>query len=180
MRYLLVGNAECKNVDALAKDADVIVQINCCRHNAMLPKRTGYVFVVNSGGQMSSVVQNMPLEELEDATVILARNPMVYAIKQWLLKKCNIPGFETFEICPKLPLQMPYKNISFCEALRLEYKMRRNGMAFRCQPSTGMVAYYWLCNRIKDEDSISIAAFTFEGWPGHPWAIERRLIKPIP
>ena len=154
MNYLLVGNAECRNVAELAKDADVIVQINSCRHNAALPKRTKYVFVVNSGGQMSSVVQNMPLSELEDATVILARNPMIYGIKQWLLRKSNISGFETFQICPKPSLPMPVKSISFCEALRLEYKMRRNGMAFRCQPSTGMVAYYWLCNRIKDEDSI--------------------------
>ncbi len=180
MHYLLVGNAECKNVAELAKDADVIVQINSCRHNAMLPKRTGYVFLINSGGQMSSVVQKMPLPELGNATVILARNPMLYSLKKRLLKAIKIPGFETFEMCPKPSLPMPVKMISFFEAFRLEYRMRRNGMAFRFHPSTGMVAYYWLCNRIKDEDSISIAGFTFEGWHGHPWAIERRLIKPIP
>lgn len=180
MRYLLVGNGECKNAADLAADADVIIQINSCRHNAVLPKRTRYVFLINSGGQMSSVIEKMPLSELGSATVILARNPTVYSIKQRLLKLKQIPDFETFEICGRPTLPMPVKMIGFLEGLRLEYKMRVLGMPFRLHPSSGMVAYYWLCNRLKEGDELSLAGFSFEGWHGHPWAIERRIIKPIP
>lgn len=180
MNYLLVGNGECTNIADLAASADIIVQINSCRHNAMLQKRTCFVFLINSGGQMDSVIQKMPLDDLQSATIILSRNPFVYWLKYNLLKAMRLPEFETFEMCNRPSLPMPTKVISFIEALQLEYTMRRNGMAFRYHPSTGMVAYYWLRKRLQPEDTLSLAGFTFEGWEGHVWAIERELIKPIP
>ena len=177
MHYLLVGNGECANIAELATNADVIVQINTCRHNALLPKRTKYVFLINSGDQMWNVTQQMPQEIPLCATIILAKNRYLYWIKRRLLKAMGIPGFETFEMCGKPPF--PVKTISFFEAAGLEYTMRRNGMGFRYHPSTGMVAYNWLRKRLKAGDTLSLAGFTFEGWGGHVWAIERELIRPI-
>ena len=53
------------------------------------------------------------------------------------------------------------------------------GMAPACMPSTGMIAYDWVRRRLEAWDYLFTEGFTFEGWAGHPWAIERQLIKPI-
>jgi hypothetical protein len=57
--------------------------------------------------------------------------------------------------------------------------MIKLGMGPSCMPSTGMIAYHWLSQRLKPRDSLDIAGFTFEGWEGHPWKIEKTLVKGI-
>jgi hypothetical protein len=56
--------------------------------------------------------------------------------------------------------------------------MMLKGMPFRCQPSTGMVAYSWLRRRLRIGDSLAVEGFAFQGWEGHPWQIESQLIRP--
>jgi hypothetical protein len=43
----------------------------------------------------------------------------------------------------------------------------------------GMIAYDWLRRRLQPSDCLFTEGFTFEVWHGHPWAIEKQLIKPI-
>jgi hypothetical protein len=42
-----------------------------------------------------------------------------------------------------------------------------------------MIAYDWLLQRLKPEDTLTIEGFSFEGWAGHPWAIEGQLIRAL-
>lgn len=47
-------------------------------------------------------------------------------------------------------------------------------------PSTGVFAVLYAINEIsKDGDELNLIGFTFEGWRGHGWEIERALIQEL-
>jgi hypothetical protein len=180
--YLLVGNGPAPGLAAAVRKADAVVQINDCRHAQALPPRTRYVFLTNSGPEVSRLVGCLSSYRREDfpyARIVLARNPAFYTLKQWLLRAMNRHwrDYELSQAWTQLRPMWPIETVSFLSALRLDRQLRALGMPGGCMPSTGMIAYDWLSRRLDYDDTLAVEGFTFEGWEGHPWNIERQLIR---
>jgi hypothetical protein len=193
MRYLLIGNAE-NCTDAVAEAAtraDIIVQINTCRYAELLPRvRANYVFVTNSGSAadtdadkiMDRLLSLRARPVFHTTRLILARNPAFYTLKKyWLCARRPSPwrAYNIQQQWRALRKIWPMQSVALLPTVRLEREMRMLGMAPACMPSTGMIAYDWVRRRLEAWDYLFTEGFTFEGWAGHPWAIERQLIKPI-
>jgi hypothetical protein len=187
MNYLLVGNGPTQDLARASDAADSIVQINSCRHAANLPaEKTHHIFIANMGAKVS-----MPLCKaiekqralLRHATVVLGRNPYFYASKRAFLQvqdwKNALHDYHLTEAWRTLAHKWKVERVSFLSSMRLEWQLRQLGMRQATMPSTGMIAYDWLLQRLKPEDTITIEGFSFEGWPGHPWAIESQLIRSV-
>ena len=120
---------------------------------------------------------------LGDATIIRGRNPLFYAAKRAFLQAQNwrlsLYDYQLTQSWKMLAKKWPVESVSLSSSMRLEYQLRRLGMAQDAMPSTGMIAYDWLLQRLKPDDYLTVAGFTFEGWPGHPWEIERGLVLSV-
>ena len=187
MRFLLVGNGPAGDLARASAEADSIIQINTCRHASQLDAgKTHHVFIVNMGQTVSAhlcetIHGNGAL--LANATIMLTRNPFFYAAKRAFLQARSwhqtFHDYQLTESWKSLVKTWPIERISAFAALRLERKMRRLGMDLESMPSTGMIAYDWLHRRLKPGDTLTVEGFTFEGWKGHPWAIESQLIRSV-
>jgi hypothetical protein len=184
MRYLLVGNGPSHDVEAKAKHADAVVQVNGCAHGDLIPSGAAtHIFIVNTGFIACPTVVKALLtkkDQLFGARIVLARNPLFYRVKHRLAALAR--SWTTIDCVLNdawKELDCPTEVVSFVSALSLEYKLWRLGKPPSFLPSTGMVAYHWLCRRLQPGDSLDVTGFTFEGWDGHPWAIEKRLITGV-
>lgn len=186
-KWLLVGNGECKNLSESAKNADVIIQINACRHLTNIPKKkTHYIFVTNTGQIFPHIIdairdnQRYFCHGIMPGKIILARNPTFYRLKRRLHFKGSPLGdaFYASKIRKYLSLILDCQTISFRQSYNLERKMRSLGMPAHFMPSTGMIAYDWICKKMCKGDSLMLEGFTFEGWDRHPWEIEKKIIIP--
>jgi hypothetical protein len=185
MNYLLVGNGPTQNLVGSSSTADSIVQINTCRHAAALPvEKTHHIFISNMGDKVSApLCQAIETQRvlLCHATVMLGRNPSFYASKRAVLQAQDwgnaLHDYHLTEAWRTLAPAWKIGRVSFLSSLRLEWQLRQLGMRQASMPSTGMIAYDWLLQRLKPGDTITVEGFTFEGWSGHPWAIESRLIR---
>jgi hypothetical protein len=191
LRYLLVGNApDCSDaVLKSAQHAEAIVQLNKCAYAEILPPdRTNYIVITNSGqvSEWLSIVDRVAsvitMPAFRNARVVFARNPLFYTLKKHAIRARGNPMWEFYRInrlqedrCSNWPLETS----SFASTLRLEWKLLRLGMRKSSMPSTGMIAYHWLRERVTNTDAIILEAFTFHGWHIHPWPIEKQLVRPI-
>jgi len=164
VRYLLVGNAPNPNL-AAAKHANAIIQFNACPNaEALAAYHTPYVFVVNTGHATSGrvVEQLRPLRPLlPDATIVLARNPTYYTLKKWILRECGQEHWRAFQISSAracLRDLWRIETLSFLSSLRVDLLMMAKGMPFPYQPSTGLIAYHWLRQRLKPVENRKNAA----------------------
>lgn len=182
MRYLLVGNGPTNDVGVKAKHADAVIQINDCQHNDQaIAEKTRYIFVSNSGDTSLPLLDHILRHKYSfpNAQIICARNPLYYTVKKWLLRLRGNSLVPNYEILPAWERLTGRIFVSFLQTMRLEFKLRKHGMAPSLMPSTGMIAYHWLCQRLEPADSLDLVGFTFEGWEHHPWDIERKLVKGI-
>jgi hypothetical protein len=183
--YLIVGNGPTNDLSSVLKTYDQFIQINDCIHSAHLSDfRTRYIFITNSG-RVPSDVFNKLREKINGFThteVILVRNPLFYTLKSLVLRlagKRDWADFRTSAVFDGLKPKRKIRTISFFETLAIEIKLMRLGMRPSLMPSTGLIAYLWMMKRIMPIDTISLAGFTFEGWTGHPWDIEKAIVKPF-
>jgi len=187
MHYLLVGNGPTKDLARVADAADSIVQINHCRHAERLSaKKTQHVFIANMGETVSAPLCQAIKDRsalLRDATIIRGRNPLFYTSKRAYLETKSwgrsLQDYQLTQSWRMLSNMWPITSVSLLSSVRLEYQMLRLGMPEAAMPSTGMIAYDWLLRQLKPDDRLTIEGFTFEGWPGHPWEIERELILSV-
>ena len=185
MNYLLVGNGLTRNLACASEASDSIIQINTSRHADKLPvEKTHHIFISNMGDKVSeplcqAIEQQRAL--LCHATVMLGRNPSFYVSKRAFLqvrdRSHNLHDYHLTQAWRTLAPRWKIERVSFLSSVRLEWQLRQLGMRRASMPSTGMIAYDWLLQRLKPEDTITVEGFSFEGWAGHPWAIESRLIK---
>lgn len=179
MRYLLVGNGPSIDLNKL-RHADAVIQFNSCMYaDRVSIGKTLAVFVTNVGEENGSIISKL-LERkhlFPGITVKLARNPLFYGLKaraavrarSWIAPYCQLnDGWDA--------LPWPVEVVSLATTIRLEFLLRRRKMHRSFMPSTGMVAYYAMQRRLLPGDSLDFTGFTFEGWGGHPWEIEKRLI----
>jgi len=187
MHYLLVGNGPTKDLARASSAADSIVQINSCRHaEQMSAEKTQHVFIANMGETVSAPLCQAIKERgalLGEATIIRGRNPVFYTSKRAYLQTkgggTSLDDYQLTQSWRMLAKQWPIESVSLLSSVRLEYQMLRLGMPQAAMPSTGMIAYDWLLRKLKPNDHLTVEGFTFEGWAGHPWEIERDLILPI-
>jgi len=185
MNYLLVGNGPTQNLAYASDASDSIIQINTSRHAAKLPvEKTHHIFISNMGEKVSaSLCQAIEKQHelLCHATVVLGRNLSFYVSKRAVLQVRDwhngLHDYHLTQAWRTLAPRWKVERVSFLSSVRLEFQLRQLGMRRASMPSTGMIAYDWLLQRLKPEDSLTVEGFTFEGWSGHPWAIESRLIK---
>jgi hypothetical protein len=185
MRYLLIGNAP-NCADAVVENAahaDVIIQCNGCTYAEVLPSvRDNYVFVSNTAPKPEIIgaiehrltsLRSLPV--FTSTSIILCRNPRAYTLGAYLLRGRLNVRTEFFE----LNRFWPVRAVSFVSTVRLHTSLLKLGMQIRQMPSTGMVAYDWIRRRLRPTDSLLVAGFTHQGWQGHPWHLEREIIKPV-
>ena len=185
MRYLLVGNApNCADaVVANAKHADVIVQCNGCAYAELLPSaQANYVFVTNTApkrGTISSIERHLTslrsLPVFTSTYIVLCRNPTAYTLAKYALRA----DFHVRKDSVELSRHWPVRIVSFVSTVRLHVRLLNRGMAMGQMPSTGMVAYDWVHRRLRSTDSLRLAGFAHHGWSGHPWDLEREMIRPV-
>ena len=172
MRYLLI-----------AAHADVIIQCNGCTYAEVLPSvQDNYVFVSNTAPKPEIIgaiehrltsLRSLPV--FTSTSIILCRNPRAYTLGAYLLRGRLNVRTEFFE----LNRFWPVRAVSFVSTVRLHTSLLKLGMQIRQMPSTGMVAYDWIRRRLRPTDSLLVAGFTHQGWQGHPWHLEREIIKPV-
>jgi len=187
MNYLLIGNGPIKDLARASDAADSIVQMNNCRHASRdIAAKTQHIFITNMGAKVSGpLCQAIKTHGalLGNATVVLGRNPLFYSSKRAFLQAQDwMAPFDDYQLTQawrSLAKDWPVERVSLLSSMRLEYQLRRLGMHHKAMPSTGMIAYDWLLRRLKPEDTLAVEGFTFEGWSGHPWAIESQLILPV-
>jgi hypothetical protein len=186
MRYLLVGNGPAPDISALAAKSDYVIQINGCRHAEQIPPHlTRYVFLVNTGIEAATRAATELYEKralLPNARIVLARNPAFYLMKKWALRAKGNWHWRDCDLChawKKLRGIWPIEVYPFLHTLNLDLELTTHGMQGSMQPSTGLLAYEWITSRLTPMDRLDIAGFTFEGWDGHPWEIERRVVVPV-
>ena len=108
-----------------------------------------------------------------------SRNALFHRLKGKLVRLASERRARDYITCNKRcrqSLPWPVEEISFISTLKLEYKLLKAGMKFGWMPSTGMIAYHWLRQKVERGDSLDITGFTFEGWGGHPWHIEKTMV----
>jgi len=183
VKYILVGNGD---IDQAAdwSNADCVVQFNLCRHRARVPAAAArYVFISNTGTPSECSVRFL-LAERDDpaiagAVMMNARNPAFYRLKQAGLLMACAAGWRDYAVSDatrQLAGTWRVATMGFRETLKLETRMRHAGMPAAQMPSTGMVAFDWVQRRMQPEDRLELAGFSWEGWEGHAWQIERRLM----
>lgn len=185
MRYFLVGNApNCADaVVTNARHADVIVQCNGCTYAEFLPSaQVNYVFVTNTApepGTISAIERRLTslrsLPVFTSTSIVLCRNPHAYRLGKYVLRA----GFHIRKESVELNRLWPVRTVSFVSTVRLHMRLLRLGMRMSQMPSTGMVAYDWVRRRLRPTDSLLVAGFAHQGWPGHPWDLEREMIRPV-
>ena len=185
MRYLLVGNApNCADaVVTKAKHADVVVQCNGCAYAEVLPSaRANYVFVTNTAPQSGTIrsiehrltsLRSLPV--FTSTSIVLCRNPAAYTLAKFVLRA----GFHVGKDSVELNRLWPVRTVSFVSTVRLHVRLLKRGMEICQMPSTGMVAYDWVRRRLRPGDSLLLAGFTHQGWQGHPWHVEREIVRPV-
>ena len=189
MHYLLIGNGDI-DLNAFSEalnEADVIIQINKCRHIELTKGHsTSYIFLVNTGEDVSELVSHLlslnNYPELKSTSIILARNILYYLLKLQLLKQLSRPSwvfYSTSSSYLKLANLWRVKSVSFLFSLLLDIRLFRLGMPPSSMPSTGLIAYMWLRKRLCKNDTLKVIGFTFEGWERHPWDIERKLLTTV-
>ncbi len=186
MKYLLLGNGKIKPSKRF-DGFDAVVQFNHCRHRARVPAAAlRWVFLSNTGSPMERNVDILcglaadPV--LRDAVIIEARSPRFYRFKRALLWLCRSPHWQHFtpsNAGRRLERLWPVQTIDFAASWRLERKMRRAGMPGFMMPSTGMIAFDWVCQRMQPGDSLHIDGFGWRGWEGHPWEIEQAMMRKV-
>lgn len=185
MRYLLVGNAP-NCTDAVAKKAehaDAVVQCNNCAYARMLPSvQHNYVFVTNTVRRPGTIralehrltsLRSLPAFASTD--IVLCRNPYAYALGRRIFRG----RFDVYRRSSVLSRFWPVRTVSFASTVRLHMSLLKRGMEIRQVPSTGMVAYDWVRRRLQPGDSLLLVAFTHQGWQGHPWHLEREIMRPV-
>lgn len=185
MRYLLVGNApNCGDgVVKKAEHADAIVQCNNCAYAEMLPfAQHNYVFVSNTAPRPEVIraierrltsLRSLPVFASTD--IVLCRNPYAYALGKHVFGE----RFAVHRYASELNRFWPVRTVSFASTVRLHIDLLKRGMEIRQMPSTGLVAYDWVRRRLQPGDSLLLAAFAHQGWRGHPWHLEREIVKPV-
>ena len=184
MKYLLLGNGPLPE-QAGVIDADLVVQFNLCVHRARVPPFVRrYVFISNTGApaeqSVAFFVENKNDPTLAGAVVMCARNPTFYRLKRCALKLFGSEAQQHYTVSPaprELHRIAVVETMSFLATLRLETRMREEGMTASMMPSTGMIAFDWVVRGMRPGDRLAIAGFSWEGWEGHPWEIERRIMR---
>lgn len=191
-RVVLVGNApspedRSREIDA----ADLVVRFNDARgFGAGTGSRVDELFLVNRGGAAA--------EWLEDAT--FAHRPVVAAAGRVLLPlhpasrylgtRAGADGrvhrddrdhgdaLETLLASParRVVRLTAGHHERCCEALGLVVAPCADEAVDDARPSTGFVALLWYAATLPPQARIVLHGFTFEGWPGHPWAREREHV----
>ena len=184
MKYVLLGNGKIKPSKSFA-DADCVVQFNHCRHiDRVPPAAQRWVFLSNTGSPMQRNVEilcAMPDHPaLQDAVMMQARNPAFYRLKRAWLRLRLSPHWQDFtpsDAGAALAAFWSVKTMNFGASLGLDRLLRARGMAAHMMPSTGMIAFDWVRAQMRPEDLLRIEGFGWQGWEGHPWAIERAMMQ---
>lgn len=187
MRYWLIGNGDIaqETYAEINAQADCIVQINACRHvEGLDAAKTRYVFITNTGDTSDAVEGLLRHEKrLVSSIVYLSRNRFYYNMKKrWLRRIVRYPQWWNFAECGSwrgLRGVWPIRSVGFVESARLDVDMMRRGMTQEKMPSTGLVAYDWIRRRLKPGDGLNVDGFSFVGWEGHAWEIEKRIVMPL-
>jgi len=179
VKYLLLGNGDI--ADQPMPEADCVIQFNLCDHRDLVaPETQRFIFISNSGEPAARTVDflraNANHPAIAGAMIICARNPGFYRLKQCWLRLTFSKAWRHYRVSPA-PGRLPkFETLTFPDAVRLERVMRHAGMPRTMMPSTGMIAWDWVHRRMHPGDHLSIAGFTWQGWEGHAWDIERRLM----
>jgi len=179
MHYLIVGNSQDADLSGAAH-ADVTIQINDCRYADKLPLvRNQYIFLTNAGPYSGSIVDRLLTRRasIPFAQIILARNPLFYALKKRLLPRHRHRDYQLTWEWDRLHKSWAARAVSCFSTLRLERRLVKLGMPPSFMPSTGMIAYDWVSRQLRGGDVLEVRGFTFQGWDQHPWEIERQLVK---
>lgn len=185
MRILLVGNANVFISAKLAAWADRVVQINdCVNDRPALARKTTQVFLLNTGHKhherMAALAAGFAARgTFPQASFVLPRNPAFYAEIRRALQAAGHPNEAAFaaSLAPdRLPPGVPVVEISYEDSARLRESLLAQGMEPHQDASTGLIAYDWIRRRMEPGDELRVIGFGHEGWRGHPWAIERRIM----
>ncbi|MCM2473218.1 Urease operon accessory protein [Rhizobium sp. CG5] len=186
---MIVGNGPVpEGADAVIDAADFVIRFNDCRSFGRAGQRTDVIAVCNTGRPARNMIGS---ETWRDSA------PVVACSQIW-----SVRDPEKFEEMRR-PLVLSHPELDdFCddytEAFRTfaegqgkvhEVIDRRVHEAMDAAlsahqpppyvvPSSGMVVIGALLdNPAYGQDAISIAGFSHEGWDGHPFAAEKRLVE---
>lgn len=186
---VIVGNGSAPPGAAAAIDAsDLVIRFNDCRSWPSAGTRTDIVAVCNTG---------RPARAMMASPVWKAHPALASASALW----CVRDGAKFRELRVKLEESHPELD-DFCDDLtadfagfaaatgkaftviprrihdRLDLDLARMATAGYVVPSSGLLAIAYVLDEIATpEDCVALAGFDHEGWDGHPFEAERRLVN---
>lgn len=152
--------------------------------NSIPAEKTRYIFIANTrpvAREILKYVNETVRSAIGDNFIlVVSRNENFYNTKNLNLQALNDEMHIKYGVVlNKKGLSDDFDVIevghSFSEDL--DDSLIRRGMKVGQMPSTGLIAYEWLKTIMNTGDELRIAGFTHSGWWGHPWELEKDIIK---
>lgn len=170
-KFFIIGNADEQNsIAGLIHEDDIVVRFNTPNPNCTL--MADWVFIANGYTQIRHL--NIDHQFFKPDTQIFFR----YTRKDICLGRYqNIPLHKRIKYIWRFPKWIKHSHLDQYQINTIPtdtYQHCANTLGFR-QPSTGLLAIDYIC-QYYPEKQIYIHNFTSEGWTGHNWDDEKKLI----
>jgi len=187
-RIVIVGNGDIPEGVAEAIDgADLVIRFNDCRSAGRGGLRTDVVAVCNTGRPALAMLGGgwPSLEAVQQARAIwCVRAPEKFSAMRARLAASHSDlddfcddhtlGFETFARLTGRALRIVPQAVHD----RLDGALSADAPAPYVVPSSGLVVVADVLENLAEAgDDVSLAGFGHQGWPGHPFAAERRWVE---
>lgn len=179
LRIALVGNGPVAEAADRVDDHDLVVRFNrCTSYAGCSGRRVDVLCIVNTG---------LPGAEFAENASAIDQTALREARRFWLPKapdlvaryastpKGHLWKDYSAEIVERRLAGRPWEFLppqTFDDA---QAALRAHGADVESEPSTGMLVLFHL-RRDFPSSKVTLFGFTHQGWRGHPWDAERRLI----
>lgn len=188
---VIVGNGSAPPCAAAIVDAsDLVIRFNDCRSFDNTGTRTDIVAVCNTGRPARAMAasplwQNHPAVSAASAIWCVRNGAKFRELRDGLRE--SHPELDDF--CDDLTADFASFAASTGKRLtvvprdthdRLDRDLARSGTQRYVVPSSGLLAIGYVLDEIAgQDDKIHLTGFDHEGWPGHPFDAERRLVNTL-
>lgn len=182
---MIVGNGEVPQGAALRIDsADLVIRFNDCRTFGPAGERTDVVAICNTGRPGKArleaadwllhpaVVQAGAIWSVRDPEKFSDLRPLLAASHPELDDFCDDYTADFEALCR----QLGKEHVVIGRAVHEAVDEQLQAQAPYVVPSSGMIVIAFALATYPDAD-VTLAGFGHEGWDGHPFEAERRLVE---
>ena len=193
-KIILVANSDFViDINATIEEEDVIVRFNVPKSKTLVKTggRTDYVFMANT----VNLLQGRIRKRYHQSNILKGNVLLVFPYSDQLIQQIN-PYFQPKPLLPFLAAPQKQKNwdntkyIKLFNAEGVKVQVLSENFYYQAQAvlnildghilSTGFIAlFYFLHHPNYQSHDIYLNGFSFEGWVGHNWDVEKQYIHQL-